>query len=158
MFSACNTVLVDDSSFSSVCSLLFYPRNATLTQKTCHIFDMFFSYLHCPQSMWSSVYVTVGRPSVRSSVPSGRRSPWLRVCCCGPGGQEILIHYCTAGAQQQPQRSGVRQRDVRNATLSADVGSSTLTRLTEQMQTYHCENFSRNKLSLQGGKMLRPRR
>jgi len=46
-------------------------------------------------------------PSVRSSVPYGRRSPRLRVCCCGPGGQEISIHCCTAGAQQQPQRSGV---------------------------------------------------
>ena len=133
MFSACNTVLVDDSSFSSVCSLLFYPRNATLTQKTCHIFDMFFSYLHCPQSMWSSVYVTAGRPFVCPIRP-----PLAVVVgfCCGPGGQEISIHYCTAGAQQQPQRSGVRQRDVGNATLSADVGSSTL----------------------KGGKMLCPRR
>jgi len=104
-----------------------------LTQKTCHIFDMFFSYLHCPQSMWSSVYVTAGRPFVCPIRP-----PLAVVVgfCCGPGGQEISIHYCTAGAQQQPQRSGVRQRDVGNATLSADVGSSTL----------------------KGGKMLCPRR
>ena len=157
MFSACNTVLVDDSSFSSVCSLLFYPRNATLTQKTCHIFDMFFSYLHCPQSMWISVYVTVGRPSVRPFVcpirPPLAVVAGLLLWARRPGDIDPLLH-----GRRSPAATAQRQRDVGNATLSADVGSSTLTRLTEQMQTYHCENFSRNKLSLQGGKMLRPRR
>jgi len=35
-----------------------------------------------------------------------RRTPLLlRVCCCGPGGQEISIDFCTAGGQQQPRRS-----------------------------------------------------
>ena len=31
----------------------------------------------------------------------GRRKPLRRVCCCGPGGQEISIDCHTAGAQQQ---------------------------------------------------------
>ena len=29
------------------------------------------------------------RPSVCLSVPSGRRTPLLQVCCCGLGGQDI---------------------------------------------------------------------
>ena len=74
----------------------------------------FIFYWHCPHSMRSKVYETVGRPSVRLSaclpvclsVPScGRRTPLLRVCCCGPGGQEISITCCTTGAQQPPRRS-----------------------------------------------------
>jgi len=45
---------------------------------------------HCPHSMHSRVYAYVRRPSVRPSVclsvPSGRRTPLLQVCCCGLGG------------------------------------------------------------------------
>jgi len=51
------------------------------------------------------------RPSVHPIRP-----PLLRVCCCGPGGQEISIDCCTADGQQQPRRS-----DAGSATLSADV-------------------------------------
>jgi len=36
------------------------------------------------------------RPSVCSSVPSGRCTPLLQVCCFGPSGQEISIYCCTA--------------------------------------------------------------
>jgi len=50
----------------------------------------------------SGVYETVGCPSVCPSGPSfGLRTPPRRVCCCGPGGQEISIDYCTACARQQ---------------------------------------------------------
>jgi len=52
-------------------------------------------------------------PSVSLSVPLGRRTPLLRVCCCGPGGQEISVDCCTAGGQQQPRRSsGCGQRHL----------------------------------------------
>jgi len=47
--------------------------------------------------------------------------PLVRVCCCGPGGQEISIDCCTAGGQQQ------RRPDAGSATSSADVGSRTQT-------------------------------
>ena len=33
------------------------------------------------------------------SVQSGRRTPLLRVCCCGPGGQEISIDCCSSGGR-----------------------------------------------------------
>jgi len=52
-------------------------------------------------------------PSISSS---GLCTPLRRVCCCGPGGQEISIDCCTAGAQQQT---------ASRVTLSADVGSWT---------------------------------
>ena len=53
--------------------------------------------------MRSMVYETVGRPSVcpsfRLSVPSfDRRTPLLRICCCGPGEQETSIDCSTANA------------------------------------------------------------
>jgi len=31
----------------------------------------------------------------------GSRTPLWRICCCEPGGQEILIDGCMASAQQQ---------------------------------------------------------
>ena len=40
-------------------------------------------------------------------------NPLLQVCCCGPGGQEIWIDCCTAGAQQQ------RRANAGSATLPA---------------------------------------
>ena len=47
-----------------------------------------------------------GTVSIRPSVSSSYRPLHLqRVCCCGPGGQEISIDCCTAGARQQPRRS-----------------------------------------------------
>ena len=47
------------------------------------------------------VYVTIGCPSICLIVPSfGGCMPLLWFCCCWPGGQEILIDCCTAGAQQ----------------------------------------------------------
>jgi len=49
--------------------------------------------------------------SVYLSVSSGRHTPLLRVCCCGPGGQEISTDCCTAGAQP----------NASSATSSADV-------------------------------------
>jgi len=108
MFSACNTVLVEDSSFSSVSSLLFYPRNATSTQKTCHIFDMFFnffSYLHCPQSMWSSVYVTVGRPSVRPIRPPLASVAGLLLWTRRPGDIDPLLHGRRSAAATAQRRA-----------------------------------------------------
>jgi len=52
----------------------------------------------------TSVYATVGRPSV--SVPFTSRTP--QVCCCGPRDQETSIDCCTAGGQQQRRHSAVR--------------------------------------------------
>jgi len=50
---------------------------------------------------WASV-----RPSVRLSVPwFARRTPLLRVCCCGPDGQAISIDSGGRRARQQRRRS-----------------------------------------------------
>ena len=51
-----------------------------------------------------------GRPSVCLAVPSFGR----RVCCCGPGGQEISIDCCTAGAQRQIANSVASTADLRS--------------------------------------------
>ena len=53
--------------------------------------------------------------------PSVRRTPLLRVCCCGPGGQEIsngllTDRWSAAAAPQRRPYAG-------SATLSATVGS-----------------------------------
>ena len=52
--------------------------------------------------MRSRVYVTARRLSVPAFA---RRTLLLRVCCCAPGGQEISVDCCTAGAQQLQRRS-----------------------------------------------------
>ena len=41
------------------------------------------------------------RLSVCMSVPSDRRTPLLKVCCCGPGGHEILIDCCSSGGRMR---------------------------------------------------------
>jgi len=62
-------------------------------------------YWHCPHSMRSKVYATVGRPSVRPFVPSIDCSNVDRwVCCWVHRGQEISIDSCgrrAASAKQQ---------------------------------------------------------
>jgi len=47
------------------------------------------------------------RYGVRLSVPAAivRYSSVQRICCCGPGRQELSIYCCTAGARQQRRRS-----------------------------------------------------
>ena len=51
-------------------------------------------------------YVTVRCPSVCLYGPAiDNCSSVRRVCCCGPGGQEVSIDCCTAGARQQRRRS-----------------------------------------------------
>jgi len=42
-------------------------------------------------------------------------NPLMQICCCGPGGQEISIDCCTAGAKQRA--------NAGSAMLSAYVGS-----------------------------------
>jgi len=59
--------------------------------------------------------------SVRPSVPLSRPKSLRRVCCCGPGWQEISIDCCMAHSR------GVRRA---NATLSAYVDSWTQASLT----------------------------
>ena len=49
--------------------------------------------------MWSRVHVTVRCPSV-CPIVNCCVSLW-RVCCCVPGGQEILTDCCTASDKQQ---------------------------------------------------------
>jgi len=45
-------------------------------------------------------YETVGHLSACPSVPSfGRHKLLWQVCCCGPGGWQILIDCCMAGGQ-----------------------------------------------------------
>ena len=53
-------------------------------------------------------------PSRLSVSSFGRRTPLQRVCCCGPGGQKILVDCCTAGAQEQ-------MRSVSRCQLVADL-------------------------------------
>ena len=51
-------------------------------------------------------YVTVRCPSVcLYGLAIVNCSSVRRVCCCGPGGQEVSIDCCTAGARQQRRRS-----------------------------------------------------
>jgi len=61
---------------------------------------------------------------VRPSVPSGRRTPMLRVCCCGPGVQQISIDCCSAGAQRQSRRSNAARRpnaSVKHQKMQTDL-------------------------------------
>ena len=74
-------------------------------------------FLYCPHSMQSKVYVTVQCLSILS-VCLCQHGPTaanllLQVCCCGPGGQEILINGCS---------SGVQQANAGSATLSVYIG------------------------------------
>ena len=62
----------------------------------------------CPHIMQSRVYAAVRCPSVRLSVPFARCISVRRVCCCGPGGCEISIDCCTAGAAAARGRSTAR--------------------------------------------------
>jgi len=82
--------------------------------------------------MRSRVHANIERPSVRPSVylsvPYARRTPLRRVCCCGPGGQEISIDCCATGGRQQLRRSSdVCWANAGSATLLADARSRTLT-------------------------------
>ena len=65
---------------------------------------------HCPRSMRSRVYASVGRPSVCLSVrlchPAAAR-PCCGFAAVGPAAMRS-IDCCTTGAQQQPRRSTAR--------------------------------------------------
>jgi len=50
-------------------------------------------YRHPNKDIGSGVYAAVGRLSVC------RIQPLLQVCCCGPGGQEIVMDCCSSGGQ-----------------------------------------------------------
>lgn len=58
---------------------------------------MFWCCLHSNESIAGSMKLSCIHPSV----PSGRHTLLLGVCCCGTAGQEILIDCCMAGRQQQ---------------------------------------------------------
>ena len=68
-------------------------------------------------SMRSRVCVTVRCPSVCLSIPFARCSSVRRVCCCGPGGWEISIDCCTAGAAAARRAAA----NAGSATFTADV-------------------------------------
>ena len=72
-----------------------------------------------------SVHLLGVRPSVSQSVLFDRHTPLLRVCCCGPGGQETPIDRCTAGGPAVSSSLGAAVECGYSATLSADVGSWT---------------------------------
>jgi len=54
---------------------------------------------NCRASISQSVCPSV-HPSVCLSVQSSRCTQMRRVCCCGPGGQEIPISCCTDGGPE----------------------------------------------------------
>jgi len=64
----------------------------------------------------------VGRPfvcfSVRLSLPFACRMLMPQVCCCGPGGQVILIDH---GSRWVLQQHGIWWANVGSAMLSADT-------------------------------------
>ena len=64
------------------------------------------------------------RSGVRLSVPSGCSTLLLRVCCCGPTGQQISIDCCTAGAGQQMRAVSrvSRRRKLNTDLLRLDEG------------------------------------
>jgi len=65
-------------------------------------------------------------PSVCPSLPSGGRTPLLRVCCREPGDQKIPIDCCTAGGAAVSSSGAAARRAAAYAgsgTLSADVES-----------------------------------
>ena len=66
-------------------------------------------------SMKSAVFVRL--PINLSRHERITENPLLQSCCCGPGGQEIPVDCCTAGAQLQ------RRANAGSATLSAYVDS-----------------------------------
>ena len=53
--------------------------------------------LLAPPASYAGEGLRNGALSVCLSVPFALRAPLLRVCCCGPGEQEISIDCCTAG-------------------------------------------------------------
>jgi len=55
-----------------------------------------------------SMQLSSVRPSVCPSVPPGRRTPLLRVCCRWLGGQGMSIDCYTSGGQLQQPRRGSR--------------------------------------------------
>ena len=70
----------------------------------------------CPHILRSRVYVTVRCTSASIFVPiARRRTPLLRVCCCGPGEHNISIDCCPARS------STALSSKCGQATLSADV-------------------------------------
>jgi len=82
----------------------YRPKRGTfemLVQQRLYVHHQF-AYIvihYCSSSMWSRVHVTVRCPSVRPIV-NCCVSLW-RVCCCVPGGQEILTDCCMASDKQQ---------------------------------------------------------
>jgi len=48
-------------------------------------------------------------------------NPLLQVCCCGPGGHEILIDCCTAGSQRQ--QHGMLRVNAGSVMFSAYTGN-----------------------------------
>ena len=110
---------------------------------------------HCCHSMRSRVCVTVGHPSVWPSI-----CLFIRVhlschlpatlCCCRfaavcPGGQEMSIDCCTAGAQQQRRHSSkCEQCHVYSwpRKLTTDLFSLLLCPGNFQATTSQCWNFT----------------
>jgi len=79
-------------------------------------------YWHCPHSMRSKVYATVGRPSVRPFVPSIDCSNVDRwVCCWVPRGQEISIDSCGRRLQALSSKCGQRRVESRRRRFNTDV-------------------------------------
>jgi len=109
MFSACDTKCWSTTAASALSAAYCSTLEMRRRHRRHAIFSICSSVICTARKVCGagSMQLSGVHPPVRSSVPPGRRSPRLRVCCCGPGGQEISIHCCTAGAQQQPQRSGV---------------------------------------------------
>jgi len=89
-------------------------RNPTLGNRVWATFTFLLTL--CPHIMRSRVYVIVG-------ICRSICTLLLWVCCCGPGGQEILIGCCMAVSQQQPCSSKCGQCHIngRRRRLNADL-------------------------------------
>ena len=66
----------------------------------CMFYKHLYSFIDTAYIVCSGIFVMVY--GVHLSGPSIDRISRVRqVCCCGPGGQEMLINCCTACTQQQ---------------------------------------------------------
>ena len=61
-------------------------------------------YWHCPHIAFAAGSMHLS--GVRPAVPSGRCTPLLPVCCCGPGGQETSTDCCTVAKKSARVRAG----------------------------------------------------
>jgi len=132
---------------------LYLPVTFTMSQCR-NLFRCSFDvhcYWHCPRSLRSRLYANVGRPSVRLSVClSGRRTLTLRVCYCGPGGQEISAAAAPQHGTQQQIRAVSRCQAVADPGGVQGVQTPALLFRWPVLKRTYFENMSLRFLAEQG--------